>query len=186
VSGFLWRLVFGVLLVRALRLAVRWAPTLTLWALAVACWPSVLLARLLRGRALPAAEARWPRLRPAWWLPAGAGLLVAGVALATATGGPAWAQPAQLAAGYLLGLWVAPLAVPADALSLPVALLLFVATAPLYVALAVVLAGLWPLPGCTQRAVDVHHAAGYARLGREGPDELLGVCERHHRQLHGR
>jgi hypothetical protein len=42
------------------------------------------------------------------------------------------------------------------------------------------------VPGCTQRAVDVHHAAGYARLGRERPDELLGVCERHHRQLHGR
>jgi hypothetical protein len=42
------------------------------------------------------------------------------------------------------------------------------------------------VPGCTQRAVDVHHAEGYARLGRERLDELLGVCERHHRQLHGR
>jgi hypothetical protein len=41
------------------------------------------------------------------------------------------------------------------------------------------------VPGCTQRAVDVHHAEGYARLGRESLDELLGVCERHHRQLHG-
>ncbi len=41
-------------------------------------------------------------------------------------------------------------------------------------------------PGCTARAVDVHHAEGYARRGRERPDELLGVCERHHRQPHGR
>lgn len=42
------------------------------------------------------------------------------------------------------------------------------------------------VPGCTQRAVDVHHGEGYSRLGRERLDELLGVCERHHRQLHGR
>jgi hypothetical protein len=40
------------------------------------------------------------------------------------------------------------------------------------------------VPGCSAPAVDVHHAEGYARLGRERPDELLGVCERHHRQLH--
>jgi hypothetical protein len=42
------------------------------------------------------------------------------------------------------------------------------------------------VPGCTAQAVDVHHAEGYARLGHERLDELLGVCERHHRQLHGR
>jgi hypothetical protein len=42
------------------------------------------------------------------------------------------------------------------------------------------------VPGCTARAVDVHHAEGYGRLGRERPDELLGLCERHHGQLHGR
>jgi hypothetical protein len=42
------------------------------------------------------------------------------------------------------------------------------------------------VPGCSARAVDVHHAEGYARLGHERLDELLGVCERHHRQLHGR
>ena len=143
-SGFLWRLVFGVVAVRALRWAWRWAPTLTLWALAAACWPSVLLARLLRGRALPAAEARWPRLRPGWWL-TGAGVgFVAAITLANVTGGPAWATPTQLAAGYLLGLWVAPLVVPAGRAPAGVALLLFLATAPLYVALAVVLVALWP------------------------------------------
>jgi hypothetical protein len=42
------------------------------------------------------------------------------------------------------------------------------------------------VPGCTAPAVDVHHAEGYARLGRERPDELLGLCPRHHAQLHGR
>lgn len=42
------------------------------------------------------------------------------------------------------------------------------------------------VPGCTAPAVDVHHAEGYSRLGRERLDELLGLCERHHRQLHGR
>ena len=43
-----------------------------------------------------------------------------------------------------------------------------------------------PSPAARPRAVDVHHAEGYARLGRERLEELLGVCERHHRQLHGR
>jgi hypothetical protein len=184
VSGFLWRLVFGVLVVRALRLAVRWAPTLALWALVVACWPSVLLARLLRQRVLPAAEARWPRQRPGWWLPAGAGLLLAGLALATATGGPVWAQPAQLAAGYLLGLWVAPLAVPAGALPPGVALLLFLATAPLYVALAVVLAALWPVYGPLVRgfvrspAVGGDGGRGPGHRSSDKPDAPVAVTLR--------
>ena len=42
------------------------------------------------------------------------------------------------------------------------------------------------VPGCTRRAVDVHHAEGYGRLGRESLDELVALCERHHDQLHGR
>ena len=40
-------------------------------------------------------------------------------------------------------------------------------------------------PGCTARAVDVHHVT-YARLGRERPGDLLAVCEPCHDRLHGR
>ena len=42
------------------------------------------------------------------------------------------------------------------------------------------------VPGCTRRIDHVHHAEGYRNLGRERLGELLGVCEIHHRQLHGR
>jgi len=40
-------------------------------------------------------------------------------------------------------------------------------------------------PGCTARAVDVHHVT-YDRLGRERPGDLLAVCEPCHARLHGR
>jgi hypothetical protein len=40
-------------------------------------------------------------------------------------------------------------------------------------------------PGCTARAVDVHHVT-YARLGHERPGDLLAVCEPCHDRLHGR
>ena len=40
-------------------------------------------------------------------------------------------------------------------------------------------------PGCTARAVDVHHVT-YDRLGYERPGDLLAVCEPCHDRLHGR
>ena len=42
------------------------------------------------------------------------------------------------------------------------------------------------VPGCTARAVDVAPRRGLPHLGRESLGELLGLCSRHHRQLHGR
>ena len=68
-SSVLWRLVFGVLVVRALRLVWRWAPALAVWGAGLALWPSVAVAWGLRRRGLPAARARWPRVGP-WGEPA--------------------------------------------------------------------------------------------------------------------
>jgi hypothetical protein len=51
-----------------------------------------------------------------------------------------------------------------------------------------------PLSAAASASAEAHpwtpdaerNAEGYARLGRERLDELLGGCERHHRPLHGR
>ena len=105
-SGFLWRLVFGVLVVRALRLAWRWAPALAVWGAGLALWPSVAVAWGLRRRGLPAARARWPR-----WA---RGAARAGPGHAGAGRGPRPAGAslaAALATLYLAG-WVGPLALP--------------------------------------------------------------------------
>jgi AAA domain len=148
VSGFLWRLVFGALAVRALRLVVRWAPTVAVWAAGLALWPSIAVAWGLRRRALPAVRARWPRAGR--WGEAALALATLALAIALVLAGAE--RRAALAALYLAG-WVGPLTLPLGVAPGLVALAV-VAAAPLWLAGGVALAALWP-PGAAlvRRAV---------------------------------
>jgi hypothetical protein len=141
VSGYLWRLVFGVLVVRALRLVWRWAPALAMWGAGLALWPSVAVAWGLRRRGLPAARARWPR--------AGSGgeraLAVATLVLTAALVLAGAERRGALATLYLAG-WVGPLTVPFGVAPGLVAQAVLFAV-PLWLAGGVVLAALWPV-GC--------------------------------------
>src|SRR4051794_15497641 len=135
VTGFLWRLLFGVLVVRAVRVAVRWAPRAALAGGALALWPSVALAVGLRRWGLPRLAARWPRAGR-WAAPALAlagGLVVAALVLLPA------AQRDAVRTIYTAG-WLVPVAVPAGLLP-PVVGLPTAATAlPLWAAGRAVLA----------------------------------------------
>ncbi|HEX2515450.1 MAG TPA: AAA family ATPase, partial [Chloroflexota bacterium] len=81
-------------------------------------------------------------------------------ATARVAGGPVWARPEGVLLGLLVGAWYAPLGTATGALGALEALLYTVATLPLFLALAVVLAGLWPLYGPLVRRFVRRPAAG--------------------------
>jgi AAA domain len=167
VSGFLWRLVFGTLAVRALRLAVRWAPTLTVWAAGLALWPSIAVAWGLRRRALPAVRARWPRAGR--WGEAALALATLALIIALVLAGAE--RRAALAMLYLAG-WVGPLALPLGVAPGLVALAVL-AAAPLWLAGGVALAALWPHSAPLVRRVVRRPPAGAdggRPSGRRTPD----------------
>ena len=109
--GFLWRVVFGVAVVRGVRglarLLWRWTPLLAVSAGAFVAWPSTAIAYALRRHGLPRLEQWWPRGARAYSL--ALGILAAGTLLAFAL-----LQPEQrrlLVTLHAAG-WVAPLTVP--------------------------------------------------------------------------
>jgi hypothetical protein len=154
VPAFLWRLLFGVLVVRTLRLAWRWTPTLAVCALGVALWPSLAVGWVLRRYGLAWATCRWPR-RARWY---GRILALLGVVLGGAFG---LADPAlrwQLVTLYGAG-WVAPLTIPFGVSPLLAGQALALG-APLWLAGGVVLGGLWPLYGGVVRRFYRRPAVG--------------------------
>src|SRR5262249_19012113 len=141
VLAFVWRALFGWVVLRLLRLAWRRTPTLAGGGVALAVGASGAVAWGVGRRGLPALAARRPGC--AVWCGralAGAGVLLLAALVLAGPEARAW-----VVLTYKVG-WVAPLAVPVG-VSPRLALLAALVASPLWLAGGVVLAGLWPLYG---------------------------------------